>query len=334
MVALMCWPGGGALEVVSLTGKVTSVKIYGNKAEVTREFIFEDYEEDSYVTIRLDGLPTQLEDKSVRVRGTGRAEIIESTVASRALPRDAQPDFIRQLTFLEQVASHISGAVDSSRATIQRAKAQKEYVESYTRASIDPGKRKTGDGNTAPAMISTAAMTEILSFQESVTVDMDRKIAVASQDLAENIAHLSTVQGRIDALKNKGIYTPLMVNGQLYCPPLLDCVAPLLMATRSWLPTSSSKSVEVRLLTARGTGGVKRPLTLSVTYLTGPARWYPEYDIRLEGDSGDMARQCLIEVDYYAAVEQQTEEVNFEEVHLPQSSLTTAYYIRYGKMFK
>lgn len=298
-------------QVISVSSKVSSVKIHGNKAEVTRSLSVDKYRDDSYVTVRVDGLTNQLEDRSVRVKGLGRAEIIESTVSSRTVPRDAMPEYRLQMAFLQQLGDHLAGQSDAARASLQRAKAQKDYVEMYTRTSIDPNKRKPEDGTPAPALLPAQSMLEILAFQDSVAADMDTKIAAASRDLAASTARASAIQSSLEALRNRGIYTPYMVDGKLFCPEMVDCSNPVVSAPASWPPSVASKSLEVRLRTAKGAAA--EPLLLSFSYLAGPARWYPEYDIRLEGDAahanGEASRQYLIEVDYYAAVEQMTQEV-------------------------
>lgn len=319
-------------HAISAVSEVTHVKIHGNEAEVTREVSLHDYVEDSYITVSIDGLTRQLEDKSVRVKGVGRAEIIESSVSSRALPRESIPGFKSQMFFLQSLASHVSGEIDAARAALQRGRAQKDYVESYTRSSIEAGKMRPADGSLAPQMLSTQAMMEILTFQDNVSVEMDKKIAVATKDLSVWNARASAIQSTLDALKNRGVYTPFMVEGKLYCPDAVDCANPLLSSEAAWPLSVSSKSVEVRIHTGRiPAGEPKAPLVLLVTYLAGPARWYPEYDVRLDGDAKksdkQVSRQYVIEVDYYAAVEQFTEEVRIQAC-LQKNSLHDSFSLR------
>jgi hypothetical protein len=322
-------------DITSVPSRITSVRIHGNKAEVTRELKLNDYEDGNYIYIRVDNLPNQLEDKSVRIKGVGNAEIVESSVTSRALSRDLEPGFKRQLIFLQQLLTHVSGEIDASRAAVQRNKAQKDYVEIYTRISIDPYTQKSQqntkdiqhqeDIHTGGAMLTLQAMTEMLAFQDSITADMDHKIAVVSKELSDGLLRLNALQSSIDMLRNKGIYTPYIVDDKLYCPESVNCQCPSLAIPAVWPASTSSKSVEVRILTdhspganigASGTNSLsqthKKPLKLSITYLASPARWYPEYDIRLEGEGGEgggSISQYRLEVDYYAAVEQQTQEV-------------------------
>lgn len=317
-VCLLLWAAAASTSdrVVLAPSKVTSVKIHGNKAEVSREFELAEYEDDSYILVRVDGLTNQLEDKSVRVKGVGRAEIIESSVSSRAVPRDLDPVYGAQLSFLQRLAAHAAAAVETSKAALQRAAAQKEYVQSYTKASIaSKPSLPTGDSTAPSPMLSIQAMTEILAFQDSVAAEMDVKAATAARDVAVGSARLRAIQSSVDALRSRGVYTPYTEEGLLYCPSDMDCSAPSLATATTWPLSAAAKAVEVRVRTGSAAPGRPKPaLKFSLSYMAGPARWYPEYDIRLEGDSAQSSRQYSIEVDYYAAVEQQTMEVNVHAV--------------------
>ena len=313
---------------VAVASKITYVKIHGNKAEVTREFEMSTYQPDSYCIVRVNDLTTQLEDKSVRVKGVGKAEIIESSVISMATTRDKNSAYMNQLAFLQRLSVHLRAEIEGCRAAQVRSAAQKDYVEMFTKASIsgESTKRPVGVGSesgTTPT-ISVQSLTEILKFQDSIAIEIDSIIATVTNKLNQNNLHLQAVQSRIEELQHKGVYSPYFVDGKLFCPSATDAsfssaecgVSPSLVSTAVYPAVLASKSIEVRIRTASMTSDTKElmtPMKFSVTYLAGPAQWYPEYDIRLEGNAdteGGGARQYHIEVDYYAAIEQKTQEVH------------------------
>ena len=301
----------------SVTSTVESVRIHGNKAEVTRSFEFPTYELDTYCSIRVDGLTAQLEDRSVRVKGVGDAEIIESSVSSQSMTRDVNPAYVAQLAYLQRLLSALTADAESVQSLITRSLTQKDYLGMYTKATIGGKSGSQSDENTgsSAAVPSVQSISEVLKFQDSMAEEMDHKIAAAKLHLAELNEKQRDVQSQLDSLRKNGIYTPYYENGKLVCYDTIDCSDPNLSISSFWPATVASKSVAVRVRT--GTDEDKLPLKFSVTYLAGPARWYPEYDIRLEGDAMDAqerdtkSRTYQIELDYYAAVEQQTHEVLF-----------------------
>jgi hypothetical protein len=325
LLAPLAAEAGDCFSAVS--SRVTAVKIHGNNAEVTREFELTAYEPGAYCVVHVDGLTAKLEDKSVRVKGVGAAEIIESSVAARSVPRAANPAYTARLDHLRRLLQLEEAGVEACKAGRVRAAAQQEYVELFTRASIrgSGGKRtpehhaaedaaEAGKAAVAPAALSVQSLAEILTFQDTVGREMDLLIAAARQEHSRHDAHIEAIQSRIAALQNKGVYTPYLVDGKLFCPPGAaagDC-DPSLAAPAAWPAALASKSVEVRIRTApvpASAAWATTPLKFSITYLAGPARWYPEYDIRLEGNAAGGSRQYLLEIDYYAGVEQQTQEV-------------------------
>lgn len=308
--------------VVSVTSRVSSVKIHGNKAEVTREFETAEYDYDSYCTVRVEGLTAQMEDKSVRVKGVGAAEILESAVTSQSTSRDSSPVLAAQTAFLQELVHYVSAEVDAAKAAVSRSGAQKQYVDMYTRTRLDEGRKPPpslpsaaggGHGESVTATLSVESMAEVLRFQDAVAADMDQKIATANRKLREQLGHLRALETRMQTLRDSGEYDPYVVDGRLFCPASMDCSDTAVSAPSVLPSVVASKSVEIRVHTApaASSSNTKPPLKFSVTYLAGPARWYAEYDIRLEGNAVGSSRQYLIEVDYYAAVEQQTHEVCF-----------------------
>jgi uncharacterized protein (TIGR02231 family) len=263
---------------------IEQVVVYADRAEVTRRVTL-DALEAGHAVLELRGISTRMDEDSVRVKGSGKATILE--VGSELSYDDVDADATgtaAERTALEAELEALEKTLGESDRALSRAARERHLLEGYCAAAIAPP--VVAGGGVVATSLDPAAAAKVLDFYAARAVVVDDGEAL----LAGKRAELDKAEAQLRAR-----------------------LARLRLPSRR-----QSRLVRVRL----DVHDVAEPVALSISYMTHGARWAPSYDARADVQDG-AAGALSLQLCYYGLVTNSTGE-DWLDAHLALSTAQPA----------
>jgi len=232
--------------------KIEQVVVYQDRAEVTRSAALEPAEP-GVTTLVVRGLSTRLISDSVRVKGVGRATILE-VGAEMSWEAEIEPlsGSEQERHSLEEAVDAQSKKIRTAEATLERASREKELLDQYCAGSMAPCSKATAPD---AARLDPTSAGKMLDFYALRRATLDASEAALRDELEVLKAELLSLRSKLSKYR-----------------------AP---------PRRQSQAIRVRLLLH-----AKEPVQLFLTYQVHGAQWAPSYDARASVEAkGEMSLQ-------------------------------------------
>jgi hypothetical protein len=300
---------------------VEKVSIGGTIAEVFRTFALKNIE-DGYHTLIIDHITSSLDEKSIQVKGMGAAEVLGMVMQKQQVLKENDPVFNDLTIKLYDIIKGITDALNSMRIQRESVMRRMDSLNSYTKDALQTNTHR-------PEPLTLAKVSELLDYQQQELAAAGDKVA----KLDAAIKYAEKLQGMVQAMREgkegRGIYKNLFAEsiaggGQdiqrqhffTEYPALYTSLLNLPKEEIHWPDAKQANVLHVNIKvhsTAGSAAGSNLAFTLQ--YMSFPATWRPEYDVRLNshfgtGKHGDKAPTdpYALQVALYAVVQQSTQE--------------------------
>ncbi|KAJ1638973.1 hypothetical protein T492DRAFT_857590, partial [Pavlovales sp. CCMP2436] len=160
--------------------KIEQVVVYQDRAEVTRSAALEPAEP-GVTTLVVRGLSTRLISDSVRVKGVGRATILE-VGAEMSWEAEIEPlsGSEQERHSLEEAVDAQSKKIRTAEATLERASREKELLDQYCAGSMAPCSKATAPD---AARLDPTSAGKMLDFYALRRATLDASEAALRDEL-------------------------------------------------------------------------------------------------------------------------------------------------------
>lgn len=223
----------------------------------------------------------------------GSATLLSTYVENRVVGRDEDSDFVKTLSMLRSFREEYFKKADALGRQYALLQTRNSAIENYVRGAFQDS-RET---------FSTDRAMEILKFQDQQLTDTNKELLYLQSSLNESNRMIDVVTICMSKLLNEGYYSPILCNsGDSDCA---THIKPLPDQERYWSPSKEQKNLILKIIVPPS--GKTKSLSFTLSYMTavGTALWYPQYDIRVEGDMNED-RKYEIEIDFFGVVHQST----------------------------
>ena len=312
------------LNVPSST--IREVTIGGTIAEITRTFDLHNVPNGLH-NIVIDHLPNTVDEKSIQVAGLGDAEVVSTTIENRVIARESDNEFSELVSTLKKVYTKLTEGLHSLTLEHRRVYGRIASLDSYVQDVM-----RTSVSHTTPLTLDQ--LTATLDYQEKALGDLNEKILVLDQKMNATQNAVSTLVTMNDKLQKHGLYQNLFLptSALKIAAEMVDSIKRLPSSERVWPSSVPTKQLHINIHVP-GTAVVKT-LAFTLGYMTSPAHWQTEYDLRLDSPadststatSSTPSKEYKLRVGMYASVTQSTHD-DWTDVQLRLSTSQPQQYI-------
>ena len=312
------------LNVPSST--IREVTIGGTIAEITRTFDLHDVPNGLH-SIVIDHLPSTVDEKSIQVAGLGEAEVVSTTIENQVIARELDKEFAELVSTLKKVYTKLTEGLHSLTLEHRRIYGRIASLDSYVQDAV-----RTSVSRTTPLTLDQ--LTATLDYQEKALGDLNEKILALDQKINATENAVATLVTMNDKLQKHGLYQNLFLptSALNIAAEMLDSIKRLPSSERVWPSSVPTKQLHINIHVPSTT--VVKTLAFTLGYMTSPANWQAEYDLRLDSPadststatSSTPSKEYKLRVGMYASVAQSSHE-DWTDVQLHLSTSQPQQYI-------
>lgn len=308
-----------ALEFNVPRSTVQEVTIGGTIAEVTRAFNLQNVP-NGFHSVVVDHLPNTVDEKSIQVVGLGDAEVVSTIIQNQVIAREHDVDFVAMVSSVNSVHTKLTEGLHSLTMEHRRVSARIISLDTYIQDAMH-----TSASRTTP--LTLEQLTQTLDYQEKALSGLNEKLVILDRKINATQTSISTLLNIGDKLQKHGYYQNLFLSAPApsMSLELVELMKTLPTAEKVWPSSQPTKQLHINIHVP-GTTAVKT-LAFTINYMTSPASWQAEYDLRLDSPSDSSttttaiipSKEYKLRVGMYATVMQSTQE-NWADVQLRLST--------------
>eukprot|EP00598_Pedospumella_elongata_P005988 CAMPEP_0184970786 /NCGR_PEP_ID=MMETSP1098-20130426/3135_1 /TAXON_ID=89044 /ORGANISM="Spumella elongata, Strain CCAP 955/1" /LENGTH=711 /DNA_ID=CAMNT_0027492765 /DNA_START=79 /DNA_END=2214 /DNA_ORIENTATION=- len=312
------------LNVPSST--IREVTIGGTIAEITRTFNLHDVPNGLHSVV-IDHLPSTVDEKSIQVAGLGDAEVVSTTVENQVIARELDKEFAELVSTLKRVYTKLTEGLHSLTLEHRRVYGRIASLDSYVQDVM-----RTSVSRTTPLTLDQ--LTATLDYQEKALGDLTEKILALDQKINATQNVVATLVTINDKLQKHGLYQNLFLptSALNIAAEMLDSIKRLPSSERVWPSSVPTKQLHINIHVPGTT--VVKTLAFTLGYMTSPASWQAEYDLRLDSPADSIStatsstpsKEYKLRVGMYASVAQSSRD-DWTDVQLRLSTSQPQQYI-------
>ena len=251
-------------KLYKTNGIIQNVTILGSISSVQREISILTENVGAH-TIMIEDLPSSLDENSVRITGKGRATLIGTEITSHVMEREQIPKFQAIVADIKKSLDIL--ADENYRLGIEdtRLRTKVRYLENLVLNSFSFGTKDT-------SAIPLDKAKELLLYEDSMTEKLNSLLNENSVASRVNHQKNATLIRALEKLFEQGVYEDKVSNEEIFFP-LKKSVKTISLKIK--VPDASESDIDKV---------AEQKLVFSVNYMTGPASWIPDYDLRFEGE--------------------------------------------------
>lgn len=297
---------------VDVESTLTKVIIYGSNSEVYRKYSAQL--SSGFSAIVLKGLPASLDENSIKlVNPNELVEILGISSHNVAILRKDDTSFNALLVDLNTLVQIIQTFLVESKLAHEAVNKRIQNINDYVDSIVTSYARKDG--------VSNDVVTAVFEFQDKNSEILLPKLSQLSIEIRSLEEDIVRVEEAIKRLTTEGDFIPLKLNNKnRLCQTKESCKWDYISTDHDQWPASGiSKEVTVYLHISSTQHSHDISYAFTISYMTSPAQWAAEYDIFLTGDMDSHTGLYNVSVEYFASIDQTTEE-DWKEVQLSLST--------------
>lgn len=310
-VAVLWVPQCTATEL-SVRSSIVDVAVLKSVAMITRKFTIDAASiphDSTYLVVSLDGLPSSMVDTSVRIYGTGPAQILGSEISERSVDRSQSEAYTLHIKEANIIKSQLTIKLSKLSLEESRLRSKEKLLLLLVESTFSAGSPAATASEKEKEYPDITKARDMLLYMDTELAATHKRLLLIQSGQATLGEAQSVIDTAINTLSSQGAWT----FPKLECSPSSEtavdsCIVNVITDPDSIIRYPQSvieKKVLVRLKLLKRSPGSS--LDFTVDYMTSPASWSPEYDLQVEGD-GSEEKKYKIAINYYAAVTQKTGE--------------------------
>lgn len=294
---------------------ITKVIIYGTISEIYRTF--NSKLTLGYNSIVLRGLPASLDEKSIKLSSIDGIQMLGMSYHDVIELRKENKEYNSILSELIELSGILNGLILERNLKYENTEKRLQNLNKYVESVVS--------SNTAGQLkniVTTESITAAFDFQNKFSEILLPNLTKFKSEIKSIEEDLATIQESIKRLSLEGIFDPIKINNRdklCSSETTETCKWDNLFKEGSHRWPASNITKEVTLYIHVSSKHKDASYEFIISYMTNPAQWTAEYDIYLLGDMDTNTGLYNVTVEYYASIDQSTEE-DWTEIELSLST--------------